>query len=146
MSDNGTYQQQRCGQLTQAADVLFPEADIAPGGELATDGEVSLEAFAAEAEHMIAKMTEATKLTREEFITSREFPLPIYRAIIYKRLHEQGCSTVRIGKILGKNHATIIHSIKNLEAYLTMPDKRILDICFCFVLSDVRKTGRRPFH
>ena len=132
MSDNGTYQQQRRGQLTEAADGLLSEAVNAPGGELATDGEVSLEAFAAEAEHMIAKMTEATKLTREEFITSREFPLPIYRAIIYKRLHEQGCSTVRIGKILGKNHATVIHSIKNLEAYLTMPDKKILDIFFCF--------------
>ena len=132
MSDNGTYQQQRRGQLTEAADGLLPEAVNAPGGELATDGEVSLEAFAAEAEHMIAKMTEATKLTREEFITSREFPLPIYRAIIYKRLHEQGCSTVRIGKILGKNHATVIHSIKNLEAYLMMPDKKILDICICF--------------
>ena len=132
MSDNGTYQQQRRGQLTETADVILPEAVNAPGGELATDGEVSLEAFAAEAEHMIAKMTEATKLTREEFITSREFPLPIYRAIIYKRLHEQGCSTVRIGKLLGKNHATILHSLKNLDAYLAIPDKDVLDICFRF--------------
>lgn len=132
MSDNGTYQQQRCGQLTEAADGLLPEAVNAPGGEQPTDSEVSLEAFTKEAEHMIAILAEAAKLTREQFLTSREFPLPIYRALIYKRLHEQGCSTVRIGKLLGKNHATVIHSIKNLEAYLMMPDKKILDICICF--------------
>ena len=119
MSDNGTYQQQRRGQLTEAADVLLPEAIVATGGEQPTDSANSLEAFTKEAEHMIAILAEAAKLTREQFLTSREFPLPIYRALIYKRLHEQGCSTVRIGKLLGKNHATILH-------------KDVLDICFRF--------------
>lgn len=132
MSDNGTYQQQRRGQLTETADVLLPEAIVAPGGEQPTDSANSLEAFTKEAEHMITILAEAAKLTREQFLTSREFPLPIYRALIYKRLHEQGCSTVRIGKLLGKNHATILHSLKNLEAYLAIPDKDVLDICFRF--------------
>ena len=36
MSDNGSYQQQRRGQLTETADVILPEAYVAPGGELAT--------------------------------------------------------------------------------------------------------------
>ena len=101
MSDNGTYQQQRRGQLTEAADVLLPEAIVAPGGEQPTDSATCLEAFTKEAEHMTSVLAEAAKLTREQFLTSREFPLPIYRALIYKRLHEQGCSTVRIGKLLG---------------------------------------------
>lgn len=77
-------------------------------------------------------LTQATSLTPEQFMTSREFPLTIYRALIYKRLHEQGCSTVRIGKLLGKNHATVLHSLKTLEAYLAIPDKAVLDICTHF--------------
>lgn len=81
---------------------------------------------------MIAALTDAAHLTREQFMTSREFPLTIYRALIYKRLHEQGCSTVRIGKLLGKNHATVLHSLKTLEAYLAIPDKAVLDICAHF--------------
>ena len=49
MSDNGTYQQQRRGQLTEAADVLLPEAIVAPGGEQPTDSATCLEAFTKEA-------------------------------------------------------------------------------------------------
>ena len=64
MSDNGTYQQQRRGQSAEAADVLLPEAIVAPGGEQPTDSANSLEAFTKEAEHMIAILAEAAKLTR----------------------------------------------------------------------------------
>ena len=132
MSDNGTYQQQRCGQLAQAADRDLPEAHETTRGEYAADGEVSFEAFAKEAERMTAILTDAANLTRKQFMTSREFPLPIYRAFMYKRLHEQGCSTVKIGKLLGKNHATVLHSLKTLESYLAIPDKEVLDIAFRF--------------
>lgn len=81
---------------------------------------------------MLQVITELTKRSREEFIGSREFPLPVYRAMIYKRLHDAGCSTLRIGKLVGKDHATILHGIKTLKAYLDTPDKDVLDMCFRF--------------
>ena len=68
MSDNGTYQQQRCGQLTEAADVILSEAHVATGGEQPTDSANSLEAFTKEAEHMTTILAEAAKLTREQFL------------------------------------------------------------------------------
>ena len=132
MSDNGTYQQQRRGQLAEAADRHVSQAHVATRGERAADGTAGLETFAEEAEKMLGVLTELTGYTREQVMASREFPLPIYRSMMYKRLHEQGLSTPRIGKLLGKDHATILHGIKTLNAYLDTPDKVVLDMCFLF--------------
>jgi len=131
-SANGTYQQPGRGQLAQAAVDYVSQAHDATGGERVADGAVSTQTYAEEAEQMLQAITELTKRSREEFLGSREFPLPVYRAMIYKRLHDAGCSTPRIGKLLGKNHATILHGIKTLKAYLDTPDKDVLDMCFRF--------------
>ena len=132
MSDNGTYQQQGRRQLAQAADAHLPEAHDVTGGERAADSPAGIETFAKEAKRMSDILTDKAGLTFEQFMTSREFPLPIYRALMYKRLHSQGCSIARIGRLYGKNHATVIHSLKTLESYLAIPDKEVLEITYRF--------------
>lgn len=84
---------------------------------------------------MLQAITELTKRSREELLGSREFSLPVYRAMIYKRLYDAGCSTPRIGKLLGKSHATILHGIKTLKAYFDAPDKDVLEICQNFEIA-----------
>lgn len=69
---------------------------------------------------------------RETFMHSREFPLPICRAIVFKRLYDLGYSTPRIGKFFGKDHATVLHGIKMLGNLLDIHDEEAESILSTF--------------
>ena len=132
MSDNGTYQRQRCGQLATAAVAYVSQAVDTTGGKHATDCAAGFKTLAEEADKMLRVMTNLAGVSREKFLNSREFPLPQYRAIIYKRLHERGLSTIRIGQLFGKNHATVLHGIKYLDDLLEVSDKEIVELTIRF--------------
>ena len=70
---------------------------------------------------------------RETFMHSREFPLPICRAIVFKRLYDLGYSTPRIGKFFGKDHATVLHACN------TVCDLMDTDRSFRGYVADIEK-------
>ena len=74
-------------------------------------------------------MLTLTKKAPGVALRSREFPLPIYRAVMYDKLYNEGFSTVRIGQQFGKDHATVLHSIKQLHKLQEVGDRAVLEVC-----------------
>lgn len=67
----------------------------------------------------IACMESATGKSREELLGRRTYPLPYYRAMVARSLREEGYSTPEIGRVLLRNHATILYTLRQLEDALT---------------------------
>jgi hypothetical protein len=56
-------------------------------------------------------------------------PMPRYRAGFAAALHETGMSSVRIGRIMSKNHSTIIQALHQLRDYgHTLESRRAYDM------------------
>lgn len=74
-------------------------------------------------------MQSLTQYDKEKCLASREYPLPIYRAIIYEKLYNDGFSKNQIGKVLGKSHCTVMHSLDVLRELREIGDKKVLELC-----------------
>lgn len=68
-----------------------------------------------------------TGLSEHELLYTRVYPRPYYRAMIAEYLHNKGYSLNSIGNLMHKNHATLIHCIKQLQNIKSVPfDKDLL--------------------
>lgn len=72
-----------------------------------------------DSDFFIACMEAATGKSREELLGRRTYPLPYYRAMVARSLRDEGYHTTEIGRVLQRDHATIIHTLRQLEAALT---------------------------
>lgn len=59
---------------------------------------------------------------------SRKSPLPTLRAYIAFRLYEAGCKKLHIGKVINRDHSTVIHMIQNAEGYIEYHDALFMNI------------------
>lgn len=75
---------------------------------------------------MMDIMVSLSGMPRSKFIQSREFPLPMCRAIVYKRLIRMGYSTMRVGRFFNKTHATVLHGVKQLDNLLDTKDGEVV--------------------
>ena len=60
-------------------------------------------------------MTEILNVSEEELLTSRAKLLPYARAIISEKLVSMGYSKAAVGKLLNKDHSTIVQSLQRLK-------------------------------
>lgn len=67
-------------------------------------------------------MTDITGVPRDELLTSQAFPLPTCRAIIYRELHDRGFTLKPIGRQFHRNHASVIHGMRQLSDLLDIHD------------------------
>lgn len=63
-------------------------------------------------------MEAATGKPREELMGRRTYPLPYYRAMIARSLRDDGHPLLEIGRVLHKAHATILYTLRQLDAAL----------------------------
>ena len=134
MIANGTYQQPGRRHVNRVIDRDSDGRFIAKGTKPCTSRLNSFKEAQAKAVEMFEVMRRLTNTEPSKALKSREFPLPIYRAVIYDRLYTSGCTTTFIGRIFQKEHATIIHAIKMLHELQEVRDRDALDICANFEL------------
>lgn len=74
-------------------------------------------------------MLSLTQYDKRKCLESREYPLPIYRAVIYEKLYNDGFTKTQIGKVFGKSHCTVMHSLEILREFREVGDKKVLELC-----------------
>lgn len=125
MNMNGTYQQPRRGYTPRPLKRNAAGQFITPGAERVALREARLETLKEKAERITDIMLTMTGVSRDKFLTSREYPLPQCRAILYDDLYKDGYGTNLIGRVFGKNHATVIHGRRVIHDLLTIGDREI---------------------
>ena len=126
---NGTYQQPGRGHACRTLKRDNAGRFIAKGAERRPSGKVSAQTLKEKAVELFEVMLTLTKKAPSVALRSRAFPLPIYRAVMYDKLYNEGFSTVRIGQQFGKNHATVLHSIRQLHILQDVGDRAVLEVC-----------------
>lgn len=67
-------------------------------------------------------------LTREQLTDRHVFPMPVYRYAIFDLLHNNGWSSMRIGRASGKNHATVMHGLRTIHDLVSVKNDKALFI------------------
>jgi len=71
--------------------------------------------------NVVSKMFD---VSRDELTSiSREYPLPVYRTMIWCVLRDEGYSTTQIAKVVRRNHATIVVQTAKLKESLKFDKK-----------------------
>lgn len=129
MNDNGTYQQQRRGRAHRALVRDDRGRFVAQGAKPCPTCKNSAQALKEKADKYLDVMLSLTQYDKQKCLESREYPLPIYRAVIYEKLYNDGFSKTQIGKAFGKSHCTVIHSLDLLRELREIGDKKVLELC-----------------
>jgi len=125
---NGTYQQPGCGHAYKAVVRDSHGRFVAKGAKHREEGHVSAAPIKEEADALIKVIETLTGYDRERCLTSREYPLPIYRAAMYERLRRKGFSTPRIGEAFRKDHCTVLHGLKMIREAQEVGEKDVLNL------------------
>ena len=59
---------------------------------------------------------------------TRKYPYPLLRAMVYKQLRDEGFSSTAIGKVAGKDHATVLQVIQTLVGVIDYPTQKDMPI------------------
>ena len=126
---NGTYQQPGCRRAPRTLVRNEKGQFVAKGGEYREEGHVSAAPIKEEADALLKVIEALTGYDRERCLTSREYPLPIYRAAMYERLWRKGFSSPRIGEAFRKDHCTVLHGLKMIREAKEVGEKDVVEIC-----------------
>lgn len=66
----------------------------------------------------IGILSDITELSENNLMRRRNYPVPLYRAMIYAEMRRNGESLPSIARQSGYNHATVIHGIRKLREAL----------------------------
>lgn len=67
----------------------------------------------------VQAITEVTGLSKEELqSTTRKFKCVIARQIVFEYLIRKQLSTSQIGKVFNRDHATVLHGVKQIRGLL----------------------------
>lgn len=69
---------------------------------------------------MIDMICSLSGIDRDELLGTRKGFAPIYRAMIYTQLRKRGYSTLKIGVLFGRNHASVINGCKMLSDVMSV--------------------------
>ena len=125
---NGTYQQQGRRHVTRTLKRDAAGKFITPGAEQVASREARVKTLVKKAERITKVMLSIADVPLDKFLKSREWPLPQCRAILYEDLYKDGYGTNLIGRVFGKNHATVLHSLGVLRDLLAVGDRKTKEL------------------
>lgn len=101
---------------------------VSPGRKRVETSKARFKTLTKKAKHITQVMLSIVGVGRDKFIASREYPLPICRAILYEDLYKDGYGTFMIGRAFNKDHATVLHGLGVLRDLLAVGDRKTKEL------------------